>query len=434
MTSPIVSLATTLLPVSSTLTEHAEKPIPGPTDSPTIDATALEDVVSIHYYGRSGSVFLQSLLDDHPQVVMLPALHLVGFYAFWESIREMPALTALAHFLDAYDVLFDPGAKVGDTSLGTSYGLDRMGEAGDERLGLDKRAFSDALLSKLAMVIEDFQSETLPRRFFFQALHAAYAEVLDRRLQGGRTLLVFQGHVPEPENLRPLADDFRGRVKFLHCVREPVQTLASHYLGTGRSERWQHLDLPRRLLCESLDYATPMSDRSPPGDAVWEGCESRAIRLEDLHIKPRETLEKVAAWIGIDWHDSLMNSSFDGKLWTWRSADTLVQGFQSQTISKRHRDIVTPFDRLRLKLLLADKFAAWGYDIAGPFLPPPLRLAAFALWIWPFRFETRLWRQHRPWDIGTLTAIVGEYLALRRQVLGRWWRGRRRRETLIELL
>mgnify|MGYP001174845219 CR=1 FL=1 len=430
LASPIAKLATTLLPGQSTLTEHAVRP----PDTPTIDATALDHVVSIHYYGRSGSVFLQSLLDDHPQVAMLPALYLVGFYAFWESIRQMPAMTALAHFLDAYEVLFDPGAVVGDTSLGTSYGLDRMGDEGNERLGLDKRALSDALLHKLALVIEDFQSEPLPRRFFFQALHAAYAEVLGRRLQGGRALLVHQGHVPEPENLRPLADDFRGRIKFLHCVREPVQTLASHYLGTGRSEQWRHLDLPRRLLCESLDFATPMAARGKPGDEVWEGCESRAVRLEDLHTKPRETLEKVAAWVGIEWHENLLHSTFDGKLWTWRSDDTTVQGFQRQTIAKRHRGTVTPFDRLRLKLLLADKYAAWGYDIGWLFLLTPLRLAAFVLWIWPFRFETRLWRRRQPWDGSTLATIAGEYLRLRRQVVSRWWRGWRRREALIELL
>ncbi|MAG98377.1 MAG: hypothetical protein QF797_05405 [Alphaproteobacteria bacterium] len=217
-------------------------------------------------------------------------------------------------------------------------------------------------------------------------------------------------------------------------MREPVQTLASHYLGTGRSEQWRHLDLPRRLLCESLDFATPMAARGKPGDEVWEGCESRAVRLEDLHTKPRETLEKVAAWVGIEWHENLLHSTFDGKLWTWRSDDTTVQGFQRQTIAKRHRGTVTPFDRLRLKLLLADKYAAWGYDIGWLFLLTPLRLAAFVLWIWPFRFETRLWRRRQPWDGSTLATIAGEYLRLRRQVVSRWWRGWRRREALIELL
>ncbi len=418
----------------STLTERAADHTVAPPDTPAIDATQFEHVISIHYYGRSGSVFLHSLLDNHPQVVTLPAIYLVGFYAFWESIRELPAITALGYFLDAYEVFFDPGAEVGDTSLGTSYGLDRMGTEGDQRLGLDKGAFSDALLRKLALVIEDFQSQPLPGRYFFKAVHAAYAEVLGRKLGAGRPLLVFQGHVPEPDKLRPLVQDFPGRVKFLHTVREPVQTLASHYQGSGRSEQWLHLDLPRRLILQSLDYATPMAQRSPPGETAFEGNESRAVRLEDLHMKPRETLAKIAAWIGIEWHENLMHSTFDGKLWTWRSGDTVVQGFQSQTIAKRHGDIVTPFDRLRLKFLLADKYAAWGYDIGWPFLLTPLRLAAFMLWLWPFRFETRLWRRRRPWDGRTVGAMGTEYLALRRHVVGRWWRGWRRREALIELL
>ena len=56
-----------------------------------IDSNRLTRVASIHYYGRSGSIFLQSLLDSHPDVVMLPTVYLCGFHTFWRALRGSQA-------------------------------------------------------------------------------------------------------------------------------------------------------------------------------------------------------------------------------------------------------------------------------------------------------------------------------------------------------
>ena len=57
------------------------------TSSPHLAATlALQQVVVIYYYGRSGSVFVQSLLDHHPQTLGLPGVGLERFHLFWESV------------------------------------------------------------------------------------------------------------------------------------------------------------------------------------------------------------------------------------------------------------------------------------------------------------------------------------------------------------
>ena len=54
------------------------------------DPRSLDDVVSIHCYGRSGSVFLASLFDQHPQVLMIPGVQLSSFYEFWRRRGHLP--------------------------------------------------------------------------------------------------------------------------------------------------------------------------------------------------------------------------------------------------------------------------------------------------------------------------------------------------------
>ena len=61
---------------STTPSRHADMREPplrtGQKSLPELDPLRLDRVVAIYYYGRGGSVFMQSLLDNHPEVVMLP--------------------------------------------------------------------------------------------------------------------------------------------------------------------------------------------------------------------------------------------------------------------------------------------------------------------------------------------------------------------------
>jgi len=193
----------------------------------------LRRVVSIHYYGRSGSLFLQSLLDGHPQVVMLPGTYLAGFYRFWEMFGQLPALKLLGAFITNYDVLFDarspvPVFEVG-RNVGTTLGFDRMGENQDRALGVDRDEFMEIMLAHVIRVCDDPNVDRLPRRFFLQAIHAAYAQALGRPMFGKEPLIVLQTHNPYFEEVEPLYQDFGVDVKFLHCLREPIQALGSWY-------------------------------------------------------------------------------------------------------------------------------------------------------------------------------------------------------------
>ncbi len=136
----------------------------------------------------------------------------------------------------------------------------------------------------------------------------------------------------------------------------------------------------------------------------------------------------------LPWQDSLLESTFDGRPWAQVSTDgTVVVGFRGR-ITEPPDKLYDALDRLRIKLLLADKYRAWKYPLPGWAGSWLLTGLAFLLWPLPFRMERRVWRAGRPWSAAKAPAALREYLALRRDVIGWWWRDRKNGVPAIKLL
>ncbi len=410
-----------------------------------IDPRTIERAVSIHYYGRGGSFFLQSLLDGHPDVLTFPANYLCGYFAFWEEFGHLPAVELCAAFIDCYEILFDPRSTIEVLGVGAGAGLEynftAMGEKQREALGVDRDLFAFTLLRLLKHEIADAITERAERKFFFQALHVAYAEASGRQFESPNPLIVFQAHNPFFSSIEGLFSDFGVNLKCLHSVREPLQTLASWYRSMRDDEDVDDLDLPSDTLIRALAHASPIftwtHHVSPDHQGVGRYVEmnqrnSRAVRLEDLHQAPEATTKRLCRWLEIDWCDSLLSSTFDGKLWHWKVRGETLSGFQNQTISRRHDEVLSDFDRLRLRFLLADRHAAWGYELPSWYCLATLRLLALVLWLLPFRMETALWSLPRA--KGVAGSRWRAYVRLRTQVIGVWWRLFRRSPVLLELI
>lgn len=415
----------------------------------------LRRAVSIHYYGRSGSLFLQSLLDGHPQVVMTPGTYLAGFNRFWEMFGRLSAVKLLAAFITNYDILFDarspvPVFQIG-ANVGAALGFDRMGEGGDQALGVDRDAFGEVLLGHVLRVCPDPGRNTLSRRYFLQAVHSAYAAALDRETAGRNMLMVLQTHNPYFDEVEPLYRDFGDDLRFLHCIREPVQALGSWYahwweLCTGANPAGAPplSELTGASLARGIDHAKPIfaqyahhfEQEEPAADVIaWADENTRGVRLEDLHLQPRETLERLCAWLGIEWDDALLQSTFDGLPWQYRTTGGVtVSGFQKTTISKTHDGYITGFDRLRLKLLFADCYKAWNYPIHRLLTWQPMRCLGLLLWLLPLRMETAAWRGQPKRGLRALASILGSYAVVRVKVYRRWLVELRIKPMLIRML
>ncbi|MFT4552902.1 MAG: hypothetical protein ACI9S8_001534 [Chlamydiales bacterium] len=341
-----------------------------------IDPYNIKKVLSIVHYGRAGSYFFASLLDNHPEVITFPSGMIMSYSSFFEEVKGKPANFVIDEFFKVYRGLFDP------EHLESHFSLHKMGENQDEILTIDRNHFRDALIHFLSYRIQSFHLEGVPCDLFFRAIHLAFAECIGQRLETRNPVIAFSQHIPAAYFGKFMVGHFE-EIQFIHMVRNPIQGWTSWYAVTSKEEKGCH-DAFYRMLSKSCEFGGP----------IFAPCSatSRAIRLEDLKLKPKEVMEALIQWMKISWHDNLLESTFGGKLWNFTSTDKIVSGFDKSIISRKHKEHLTWYDKIRLKTILYHAYKAWGYpikDIYGTNLMK--RLVARSTVFLPFRMQRKVW-------------------------------------------
>jgi hypothetical protein len=116
------------------------------------------------------------------------------------------------------------------------------------------------------------------------------------------------------------------------------------------------------------------------------------VRLEDLHDAPRETMRRLAAWLGIAWDERLLASSWNGlAYWGDKMAAARQNGFSgAHTRTSPEKDeVLGALDRYVLTGLGASFLEAHGYGRA----PWHARALAPLLAHLPTRLERRAMRE-----------------------------------------
>ena len=71
------------------------------------DLGALDKAVAIMTTGRTGSGFVASLLDDHPNVLSLPDCILTSYAHFWDQFGDLASEQVTDRFITYYAIVFD---------------------------------------------------------------------------------------------------------------------------------------------------------------------------------------------------------------------------------------------------------------------------------------------------------------------------------------
>ncbi|MBF0294545.1 MAG: sulfotransferase [Magnetococcales bacterium] len=358
-----------------------------------------EKVVAICFYGRSGSYFLQSLLDSHPRLLTVFGNLYTYFHEFWEAYRHLERDKLILAFCQYYAFIFDGANRCPADTRGE---LDNMGKNEDQKVGVDPVQFLHALHGILDTV------ENLTRRRLFQAVHMAFHIALGRTPHPD-PIIVYQLHNPRDERTTALLEDFPDTI-FLHMIREPSQSLNSHMrIYIDRDD----VDFDAVSYCWVLNGI--VSGGKPIVKAYKE--RSRAVRLEDLKEDPRGIMERVRRWIGIEWHDCLLESTVYGRqFWFTSGEGKRLGGFEKEHLKKKRSKYFHWFDHFRLDLLLAAKRQFWGY-------PAPV----WSKWEWLVR--VMFWsvfvpmRMERTFSPGSQLGVQGDWWLVR-QTLWRGWRER----------
>ena len=97
-------------------------------------------------------------------------------------------------------------------------------------------------------------------------------------------------------------------------------------------------------------------------DGFHAGLEHRStfVRFEDVHATPRQTMNRVAEWLGLSKRHSLLESTFNGKPWVVESGGRTWTGTRPEQ-ARRHSRNMSWVDRAIVFALFQENFDAWDY-------------------------------------------------------------------------
>ena len=94
----------------------------------------------------------------------------------------------------------------------------------------------------------------------------------------------------------------------------------------------------------------------------WEDS-SIALKLEQLHKEPKETLKKLIIWLEIPWDETLLESTFLGKKWQFSNNEKYSETFNLNRISPdKYNFILNKNDYKLFSLIFHKLYKTWEYD------------------------------------------------------------------------
>jgi hypothetical protein len=334
-------------------------------------------ILAVQNCGPSGSTLVQSLLDDHPSIMSLPALHALELVIFWESFCALPFNEFYEKFINHFKFYFKPDL------VPNGLGLRELGDHQDELACVDEAVFTQKLKAY-------FQKDTLTFKSYLVAVFRAYHESLGKPYSNDSYIL-YPIHSLNKRFAKILVDNF-DCVRFLYTVREPVQAIGSAAKHINKDRAWDHLHLLTCISAQMIcDYTIHVGPHDVYGmrpyflDTPNRSIESRAIRLEDVHRSTKNVMEKVCVWLDIPWNNSLTVSTFNGKKWHNRPESIRQSGVGTATLKQDHGDILTKLDKYRFDFL-AKKFKQH-FNYESNFKKTNRLFIFFMIIFFPFKME-----------------------------------------------
>lgn len=315
--------------------------VSGSSDFNDWDRLKSDKVIAIYSYGRGGSVLVQSLLDNHPNLIVTPGLLLSDFYLFYDEHKNLPPPELIDQFLTRHSTLFNPNSIDSSDTRNFPLGLNSLGPERNQCFKVDREVFAKSLRE----LVSD-TSKPFCRKTFFLAIHLAYARA-SATSHHEYLAIVFPIHVIAA-GAAQFMEDFPNAYH-LFCIRDPIQSFCSFYVWFGAT------GLPHLL--ENIFFGGRLCDHAPCN------ANARALKLEDLHVQPRQTLERLVRWLDIPWSDSLMESTFQGLQWWGGSKSPLSETFCPERVQPKSWPFMPQGDLDRLQFLLRKRYEVWKYPL-----------------------------------------------------------------------
>lgn len=316
--------------------------------------------------GRGGSLFLHSLLDNHPEILAYP-----GMLNFYESMAQRieaggDSKTVIAEELTFWNEIMLP------------YNI-------THQLGADKNTVINIDAKQVAEeTIKTAGSRIPERKYLFLALNYSLALFLKKDLDAVR-LIYCQEHTSYPsEKIFSAALNDFPRAKFLCMVRDP----RANYLSIkGWEEKRYHMNVkawevqkyqPGLFADLCIYWYASMLKLAEKYSSNFY-----FIRLEDVQSARTAYLQMLAKLLGIRYSDTMQETTFSGATWHGDNFAPKQQGFRTSANPSKWKSELSGMKQEIIDVILQKEIQALGYPSAEKgFFHKLTAWILFPFWLW----------------------------------------------------
>jgi hypothetical protein len=262
-------------------------------------------------FGSSnGSAFLNTLFDGHPDIYTFP--HPIQTYINLEHFWDIDQSSHLDHIL-ADEIFFN-------TSLGNNKnrgdGFHMLGEYKDEGFTVDRELFKSYLNNIILLLEWNEQNYILAVVVAFNWARGV--------IPNSSRFVLYVHDTSTTKYFERIFDQF----KTVAICRHPLNV----FVSLCKQSKQKALDRDRLLGSISYAFIGHFYDflilRSNVG----------VVLLEELHANPDDSMRKIADYMGINFHESLLQSTAGGLKW-WGIRVSILNGF----LETLHKEVKTGY-------------------------------------------------------------------------------------------
>ena len=290
-------------------------------------------------FGHCGIDYLHSLLDSHPQILLMPV---ISFYRAWKML-DCDELNCVNEMFLAWQ----------------SYIEEHPSMQTLRRKLFHEQTESEIFYSEFRRLLE---LRGISRMNVFYSLHQAYFLAKNIDLSCVR-VLVSHEHLPY-QLLEALADFPQAGV--LQIIRDPRAVFAGSW-------RWSINDFgylrDYYFNFDIEDWMQGCENWKKHGSRL--GAKYKVVRNKDLHEQLESQMRQISKWLGIDFSPTLLKCTFSGKQWEGESAFMTADNkypqpeeefFKTENVRKRWMKELSRKEIVMIEFLTRKSMKEFGYD------------------------------------------------------------------------
>ena len=321
-------------------------------------------IVSIVYFGRSGSQFLYGLLESHPNFLSIKS----EFRAYWSNKYNSPAganiKDQLFNFLELYATLNKKGehqmVRVNGTNLDIHIPKDFIFSERDNKIKNERKFPNIYKFIRYFLELSSIRYKSkkkLNNKEFFDTVFLSYSMCICKPAQK-EFIILYNHHVPDKYEINTIEKNYL-KTTIIHTIRHPIQTFVSHikrYLEPkGRFNGIQDKNIVSHCLSGLFKDDQQLKSR--------DNSVEYAIKLEDLHKNLKLELNKIFKNLNIKFDNSCLKETFDG------SFTPGITGFDGKHIknTRKQKDLynftryLSNKDIMQFQKIFRENYHKWNY-------------------------------------------------------------------------